>query len=320
MQTAVASDYQGYSYDRDETERTLRAISEAGITHVHWCHGWDGAHLYTKGEIDFICSALAEYDLKLKGIHGTNGWYYRHTEGQYKWYPQADDQISYTSFNETLRKGGADLIRNRLELAKAAGTREVVLHMQLPYVHFDDRDYRERYYAQAYKSLDEVQDYAQINSIRICVENLVGTPDIWQFEQFDRLFERYPAEFLGYCCDIGHATLTNPVDPLDLPRRYRNRMYMIHLNENHSFPRPGDFSDDCFMSDCDEHLVMGEGCVDFEHFADILADSPYEMPLVGEFAMHEGETEKEFLKKSRERLEAYTLLVEEKRKALSMKL
>lgn len=300
----------------EETERTLRAIANAGISHVHWGHGWDGYHMYSPEEIASIARLLRKTNVKMKGIHGTNGWHYRGVEGQYKWFPQADDQISYTSFDETLRKQGEDLIRNRLELAAATDTREVVLHMQLPYVFFNDEDYKERYYAQAFRSLDAVKDYALAQGVRICVENLVGTPNVWQFEQFDRLFDRYPPEFLGFCCDTGHCILTDPTDPFCLPLRYAGRMYMIHLNDNHSFPYPGDFSDDVMMSQSDEHLVMGDGCVDFDRFAEILAASAYELPVVGEFKC--GEPEEEFLKRCRERMEEFTRKVVQKRNSLGL--
>lgn len=316
MQTAIATDYRGYSYNPQEISGTLHSIANAGITHVHWSHGWDGDHLFSEDEIHFICQVLRETGLRVKGIHGTNGWYYSGTEGQYKWLPQAEGQISYTSFDEDLRKQGEKLIQNRLELAKAVGTREVVMHMQLPYVFFDDEDYKERYYSQAFKSLDAVQEYAVSNGIRICMENLVGTPNSWQYEEFDRLFDRYSPEFMGFCCDTGHSTLADPENPFDLPRKYRHRMYMIHLNENHSFPFPGDFSDDRLMSQCDEHLVMGEGCVDFNQFAAILADSPYEFPVVGEFNMYR-EKEEDFLKTCKERLADFAIKVEMIKRSVS---
>lgn len=309
-QIAIATDYQGYSYDKDETERTLRVIAEAGISHVHWGHGWDGDHQYTEDEISFVQNTLKKYGLKMKGIHGTNGWYYKGIEGQYKWFPQDEKQVSYTSFDESLRQQGEELLRNRIQLASATGTTEVVLHMQLPYVFFNDDDYKERYYEQAFKSLDAVREYSLDRGVRICIENLVGTPNEYQFDQFDRLFDRYSADYIGYCCDTGHLYLTNPEDPFCIPRKYKDRMYMIHLNDNHSIPSPVTFEDDRFMSQCDEHHVLGDGVIDFTEFAGILADSAYQLPVVGEFNRHE-ESETEFLEKCLERLDAYTQEVEQ---------
>lgn len=281
------------------------AIADSGITHVHWSHEWDSTRLYSSEEMLKVRAMLSEYGLKVKGIHASAGWEYSMTPGLLSSMPQVVNCPDYTSADESLRKAGSELIRNRLELAAVLETREIVLHMQLPYVRFSDKRYKENYYGQACKSLEENQRTAEENGIRICFENLVGTPNGFQSEEFRFLFERFSPEYVGFCCDTGHSYLTDPNDPFALAREFRNRMYMIHLNENHSNPLPGDFSDDVRQMRCDEHRVIGDGVIDFAAFAGILADSPYEMPAVAEFVVHE-ETENDFLKKSRVAIEKFT--------------
>ena len=315
MELAVATDYDGYSQDGERLRHVIRAIAETGFSHVHWCHEWDGERLYPKEEIEAIRDLLQAYGVRMKGIHATEGRKYLGKEGMFKTGELEAGQSFYASLDEEERKRGEALLRNRLELAAATKTREIVLHLQLPYVLFEDESYQERFYAQAYKSLDAVKDYAMAEGIRICYENLPGTPNKWQFDQFDRLFDRYGKDFLGFCFDTGHGMITDPEDPHVFARRYTDRLFMMHLNENHGNPRPGDFSEDRHLVHCDEHHVIGDGVIDFTTFAKIVAASPYEGPVVGEFVRY-GEAEEVFLTNSYQRLKEFSMQVEEFRSSL----
>lgn len=308
IETAIATDYNGYSLVPEEIDATIKAIADAGITHVHWAHEWAGDHMYTRDEVAFIRATLKKYGLGVKGIHASNGWYYRKAEGFYKTIFQAVGGTDIASMDEALRKKGSDLVRNRLELADVLGTKEIVLHVQVPYVLFEDPAYKQKYYEQVFKTLDENEAFARKTGIRICIENMVGTPNEVQFEEFDMLYDRYVPEYLGYCCDTGHCILTDRNDPFCIPRRYADRLIMMHLNDNHGYSRPGDFSDDVAMSTADEHIVMGDGIIDFDAFAEIVAASPYELPVVNEFGMH-GAEEDVFLIRCREKMEEFTAKV-----------
>lgn len=305
MQTALATDYNGQSRDRGTIRATLKTIADAGITHVHWAHEWAGDYFFTADDIAFIRDALKEYGLGVKGIHASNGWYYQKAEGFYKTIFQAVGRTDIASMDESFRRKGSDLVHNRLQLAEAVGAREIVLHVQVPYVLFKDPDYTEKYYGQVFKTLDENEAYARETGVRVCIENMVGTPNDIQFDEFDRLFDRYAPDYLGYCCDTGHCILTDRYDPFCIPRKYADRLHMMHLNDNHGYAFPGDFSDDCGMSWADEHIVMGDGIIDFDAFAEIVARSPYDMPVVGEFSIHKDE-ESAFLNRCREQMERFT--------------
>lgn len=308
MQTAVSSKYNtlGRSVNPENMKVNLKAIADAGITHVHWAYEWDKDYLFTDEDIALSVKMLKEYGLGMRGIHGAHGWGYgEKREGMYKWLPQAEGVADISAFDETLRKRGSALVQNRIKLAEATGTREVVLHVQIPYVRFADPAFKETYYSQTFKTLAENEQYARERGVRLCIENMVGTPNELQFDEFDRIFDRFGPDYIGYCCDTGHAMLTDANDPFSIPRKYVDRLYMIHLNDNHGYSRPGDFSDDAAMSRADEHLVLGDGTVDFDAFAEILARAPYELPVVGEFKAHDMPTDA-FLTHCRERLEGFT--------------
>ena len=54
-------------------EPWLRLISEAGFTHLHWCHQWCTDVLYSRYEIAQYKQWLKQYGLQLLDIHGSAG-------------------------------------------------------------------------------------------------------------------------------------------------------------------------------------------------------------------------------------------------------
>ena len=51
---AIATDYRGEGKSMESLRDTLKAISKAGFSHIHWCHEWDGEYLYSVYEMQQI--------------------------------------------------------------------------------------------------------------------------------------------------------------------------------------------------------------------------------------------------------------------------
>ena len=66
IELGFASDFGGQSTKLSEIREGLRRISEAGFTHVHWCHEWDGDYLYAPSEMLQIKSWFDTFGLKAK--------------------------------------------------------------------------------------------------------------------------------------------------------------------------------------------------------------------------------------------------------------
>ncbi len=297
---AYATDFAGECLSAEGLYDTLRRIAKAGFSHIHWCHEWNGDYTYSIYEMRQIKSWMEELGLKCKGLHATEGC--RRTEGSpnpYHYRYRYQNRRDYTSENEYNRRAGAELIRNRMEMAYVLETDAIVLHMLLPYKSFEqDSSFKERYYQQVYKSLDELETYSRETGVRICVENMDGTPNIHQIDQFDRLFSRYKPEFLGFCFDTGHGMITGD-DSLELVRRYQQRLYMMHVNDNHGAKSELSFEVLEEMNGCDEHLNPFRGKVNWEEYAKLVAGSPYELPIVMEVSKRDAD-EEEFLRESME--------------------
>ena len=232
----------------------LRAIADAGFTHVHWCHHWSGDFMYGESEMAHIGRILKEYNLQVADLHGS--------EGREKfWY----------SPQEYARLAGVELVKNRIDFCARFGGDAVVMHAYpLP----ADEQMAQLIWGQLRKTLDALQPYAIERGVKIAIENLVDFQSI----KFDgaayadvgdnwgligRLFEVYSAEFLGLCYDSGHANLG--YDRMDGLESFLDRLIVLHLNSNDG---SGDQHRNVFADD-----------IDWDRLAKLIAQSPYDKPM-----------------------------------------
>ena len=259
---AFNTDWNGESKNTQEIEAMLRELAAAGITHIHWCHEWSGDYLYSRYEMIQLRNWLDRYGLIAKGVHASEG----------HWADDGLDACSrpnckdFTSSDPLNRLAGLELLKNRVDLAAALGTDLIVLHLHPPFKHFEvEPDAREGFYRTVFQTFDELEPYCRARRIKVCLENLLDVPNEYQMDQFDRIFDRYGADYMGFCFDSGHALLSKRTAPLELPERYWMRMYFVHLSDN--------------MGDYDAHALPFEGCFDWEGLARLIARSPYQLPI-----------------------------------------
>ncbi|MDO4291638.1 MAG: sugar phosphate isomerase/epimerase family protein [Eubacteriales bacterium] len=289
LELGINTDFQGEFDQNEQMEEKLAQIAAAGFTHIHWCWEWDGDYQYARAEMEQIRGWMDRYGLKAKSLHASKG-----SRRAVKTYGEVHYRKDYTSDSEPNRIAGVELIKNRVELSHVLGGSEIVLHMYLPYQSFEqDPETKERFYAQTFKSLDELQPFCREQKVRICIENLFEAPAELQIEQFDRLFERYPADFLGLCLDTGHANLVGGNEfAQKLASRYSDRLYSLHLNDNRGWGKePG----------CgDAHQLPGECALDWAPLMSILKKSAYEQPFVMEVMKPGPEDTEHYLKRAYE--------------------
>lgn len=277
---AIATDFAGESTELEQIRETLEKIAKAGFTHIHWCHEWDGEYIYSSYEMQQIREWMDQLGLKSKALHATKGSR-RNVNIRREHYRK-----DYTSNWEYNRKAGVELIKNRVDLAKCLGASEIVLHLYVP--HFTIRENpeaKEDFYCCVYKSMDELMPYCIEKGVRICLEDLFDMPGEDVLEVWDRLFARYPAEFLGLCFDSGHANMLWGNQMTEIIRKYGDRLYAIHLHDNNGA--------------VDFHMIPGTGRIDWERVMEALAESTYEGPLVLELSCYEKDTDV-FLQKAYE--------------------
>ena len=110
MQIAINTDF---FTSTGSPQHILKAIAEAGFTHLHWCHQWNTDFHYDDSEIAQIKKWLDEYGLSLLDIHGSDG-------REKCWYSTVEYE----------RQAGVALVANRIKmLAALKGTGAVMMHI-----------------------------------------------------------------------------------------------------------------------------------------------------------------------------------------------
>ena len=285
---AMTTDFHGESRKSGEIKSTLTRIAQAGFSHVHWCHEWTGAYLYSVYEMFQMREWCDELGLKVKGVHATSG-------------ERGSDLKDYTSSNEYNRLAGVELVKNRLDLAYILNAEDVVLHYDPPWDRIEkgEEDLRDiiKY---ALKSFDELEAYCRTRHIRLCLEN-GGGPPVLVCRIYDTLFERYDANYLGLCFDTGHALIYCKENCLEYAERYNDRLFMIHTHDN--------------QGEKDEHILPFEGGFNWEGFAPVLARSPYSYPILMEPTFREKGDDKAWLEKAFEAGNRFLAMVEKYRRS-----
>jgi len=283
---AINTDYAKTNVSTHHTRKMLETIANIGFSHVHWVHQWNGTDMYSVSEMEQIKQWLQELNLTIKGIHATDGT----ISGEF------DDRKVFISPNEFNRVAGVELVMNRIDLASYLGAKEIVLHVKmlhlvLPNIGYES--YGDTYWEQLFKSFDSIIEYGKKKKVKIAIENLEYPSLEIQFDQFDRLFERYSFEELGFCYDLGHNMILSKSNPFAFLERYKDRLISLHLNCGVF----NEFNETDYNKILvfDTHSVPNKELVDFDALSKLIAESPYELPITFEISTAGGDIEKQLI-------------------------
>jgi sugar phosphate isomerase/epimerase len=317
---AINTNYKNDISNIEAIEDQLKNIADAGFSHVQWGHDWLGEYIYSKIEMVQIKEMLGRHTFKVKGLHAAEGGIkYPLKNGKFDFGIRYKNRKDYTSLNEYTRLAGVELVKNRVDLACMIEAKEIVLHMQLPYIELrENKDFKKRYWEQVFKSFDELKAYCKPRDVKIAVENLLCTPLQEQIAQFDKLFTRYDFDFMGLCFDSGHASLICFDDHLVFAKRYKDRIIALHLQDTDGIAMEL-MNDDLAVLKHDKHALPFTGIINWDELAKIIAQSPYELPVTLEIAITADTVEKEMadLKDALVTAEKFNQMVKNYRKMIS---
>ena len=202
MEISISSDY---FKGTGNPEQYLKKISEAGFTHIMWCHEWYTDYIYPESEINKIMKWLKQYNLKVLDLHASEG-----------------KENHWNSKNESSRIIGIELVKNRIYMANKLSCKVIILHFK----HEPINEYeKQEYWDILHKSLNELKPYAEKHNVKIALEN----SSIGNYKELKRLFSEYDSNFLGLCYDSGHGNISNGINIL---RELKHRLISIHLHDN----------------------------------------------------------------------------------------
>ena len=243
--------------------RTLTEIRIAGFTHVNWNPDAGYSYVYAPSEMDFIAGMLEDAGLKAWCVHGSHGKNGVTEIGG----DMQETRKDFLSPHEWQRQAGLDLVRNRLEFCARIGSPSVVMHVDLDEAELRDPAGNAAFYDRLHRSFDALAADCDRTGVKIAVENLPGAPMDRQIEMFSTLFERHSPEVVGLAYDCGHAELSEP-GAFRLLESFGDRLIATHLHDNRSVR--------------DDHLLPGDGKIDYERMLTLIAATAYEPPLTFE--------------------------------------
>lgn len=230
---SITTDYTDY---RGNPGKYLKNISEAGFTHILWCHHWNDDFIYDEPEIRHLVKLFGDFGLKLNDLHASAGI-----------------EKSWGSLTEYERLAGVSLVKNRMDMAEKFSCDTIVMHVPpAPETPAENKLFWEG----MFRSLDSLRPYASARGIRIAIENSMESV---KFDSIEKILSSYGPEFTGLCYDAGHGNIHgNGLDCLD---KLKDRLLAIHIHDNDG--------------SSDQHKLPFTGTVDWERLSGLIARSSY---------------------------------------------
>ena len=195
--------------------KVLALIGQAGVRFVDWAHDSQDGRVYTPAEMDRMAGLLEANGLKCQQVHGFE-----------------DSQFNPVARGEALDRYVA-IQGNRIELCARLGGDTVVLHIPGVFCEVWDgrglsmREPTER----STIALDRLRPLCERLGITLAVENSGLVRYDRDLERIDFYVSRYPATFITFCLDVGHANRQGP-GALEGLAAYAARLSALHLHDN----------------------------------------------------------------------------------------
>lgn len=137
------------------------------------------------------------------------------------------------------------------------GAHRFIVHPLMPY--FDRADHPEEVLSLNEAFFAELADYAKQYDVNVCVENLpFPLYPLTTVEQVCAIVDKLDRENLKVCLDTGHAAIFFGKSVGDAVRYIGQRLEAVHIHDN--------------MGKEDEHLIPGDGIIDWDGFAAALKE------------------------------------------------
>jgi len=174
-----------------------------------------------------------------------------------------------------------NLLKSTIDAVKTFKCNTIVLHIS-PF-QFKKKEV-ENYYKIIEKKINSIVNIAETEKINIALEN------VFPYHETDLLLEfstQLNSEYIGFCYDSSHDQIDGPRD-LELLDKMIDCLKAVHLSD-----RIKPFVD---------HVIPGEGFIDFEKIAEKLSKSTFKGPYLFEVMMTHSKYKepKEFLMKLKE--------------------
>lgn len=239
-------------------KRTGFNVIEVGTGTPEWnSHSY--VKEYDKETINGLIQRLQTFRLK---IHSLNLREKLKDEGieVHSLHTSFGNGLDISSPDEDIRLTGVSEVKKNIDLLSFLDGRIAIIHPGGHLFNVNDNEERKRRLQKSALSLKEILEYAQEKGIKIAVENLLPHLVCGYAHEMLDLIERFDSANIGICFDSSHANLAE--NPQEVLRKFTKKLFTVHISDNH-----GQY---------DEHLIPGEGKINFIEIVKILKEIPYE--------------------------------------------
>jgi sugar phosphate isomerase/epimerase len=240
-----------YRYVRHPLNDSLMAeIARSGVKNVEVFCALPHFNYGDSQTVRGLADSLEEYELTLHSLHAP-------TQRDLAPGRESGFPISISDAERVRRLDAVDEVKRALEVAERIPFRYLVQHIGHSRQEADGRSFDA-----AFNSLEHLAVFAKQRGVTIAIENTPG--EFGSAASLVRFVKETHLRDLRFCFDIGHAHIDGGVAAsLDA---MRERIVTTHLHDNHG--------------EKDEHLLPGEGTIDWDAAIAALRANPEELPFV----------------------------------------
>ena len=217
-------------------------------------HGYDCVDYqnFINIETDFFNLPLDEFErvlLEQKALFSSHGLDVSQAHAPWRYPKQDSTPEGRAMWCEAMKKA--------IYGTHVLGCPRFVVHPLMP--HYDKADGADEVWELNLWFIGELADYAKQYGITVCVENLpFPLYPLATVEAVCKLVDTLERENLKVCLDTGHAAIFKGSDVGAAVRIIGSRLEAVHIHDN--------------MGKEDEHLIPGEGIIDWDGFASALSE------------------------------------------------
>jgi len=250
-----------WSMGRNPAE-SLKRAAEAGFRYVEV---WTEPYEEFEGRVDELVRAIDKYGVKAYSLHA----------------PFFGLDIS--AIDEDARRRSLEKVLRSLEIAERLGCSCFIIHPSSKSYHRKE-DY-EKAKLMLLKSVEEIEKASSGHGVRVSLENMLAPREGFRVgtsvAELREIAEKVSLGEVGICLDTGHTNY-NGLEVAEEVREAGDLLAALHINDNDGSG--------------DQHLVPGEGTIDWHSFLEALKDTGYDGLLM--FEIYGGDHPEERLNKS----------------------
>ena len=240
-----------YRYVRQSLSASLLAeISRAGFKNIEVFCALPHFNYGEAQAVRQLADSLQEYGLMLHSMHSPTRRDL--APGRESGFP-----ISISDAERVRRLDAVDEVKRALEVAERVSFRYLIQHIGHSRQPADGRSFDA-----AFNSLEHLAVFAKHRGVTIALENTPG--EFGSAASLQQFVKETHLKDLRFCFDIGHAHIAGGVAAgLEA---MQGRIVTTHLHDN--------------RGEKDEHLLPGEGTIDWDSAVRALRANPEELPFV----------------------------------------